>query len=129
MDNMNTEYRKYRVSSMLGPYLFFVMLAVVVIFTGMFAGGCGGKAPDSNEAYFHLNLNKPDISGRTVVINGGVVAPVERIEWDWGDGKVLKHHYFPAAHTYSRPGTYEIKVKAFDHKGRTCTRTVKVEVR
>jgi hypothetical protein len=105
-----------------------VYLFIACFYAALFFPGCSGSQR-SDESYFQLNLNRPEISGRTVVVNGGVVAQVERIEWNWGDGHTLKHHFFPASHTYTSPGTYEIMVKAVGRKGRTCAESIKVEIK
>jgi PKD repeat protein len=60
-----------------------------------------------------LNLNPVEYKSRTATINGGVAAPVKSIQWDWGDGTLEKHRFFPASHTYTAPGQYEVKVTAF----------------
>jgi len=72
-----------------------------------------------------LTLFSPEVSGLRVTINGVVVAPVKRIEWDWGDGQRTAS-WFPANHTYLHSGTYTVKVIAYDKKGRTTTKEVKV---
>jgi len=57
------------------------------------------------------------------------MAQVERIQWEWGDGQIEKHRFFPASHTYATPGKYEIKVTAFDNQNRYATRSVTVEIK
>lgn len=101
----------------------------VMLFCGLallFGAGCSGeeKAPD-----FQLNLSLPQTEGHTVTVNGGVVASVERIQWEWGDGQIDKHLFFPASHTYSAPGRYQINVKAFGGKNYTAAQSVTVEIK
>jgi PKD repeat protein len=88
--------------------------------------GCGG---DSGFVDFQLTLNTPEVKGKQVTVNGGVMAQVERIQWEWGDGQIEKHRFFPASHTYATPGKYEIKVTAFDNQNRYATRSVTVEIK
>ncbi len=87
---------------------------------------CGS---DSGFVDFQLNLSTPEVQGRQVTVNGGVIAQVERIQWEWGDGQIDQHHFFPASHTYEAPGTYEIKVTVFDNRNRHATRSVTVEIK
>jgi PKD repeat protein len=54
---------------------------------------------------------------------------VERIQWEWGDGQTEKHHYFPASHTYTNPGRYEIRVTVFDGKNHSAAKSVSVDIR
>jgi len=96
------------------------LLPVALAVSGICCGGCSG----SRDADHRLNLNRPVVSGREVSVNGGVVAPVRRIQWDWGDGQRDSHRFFPAAHTYEVPGTYTITVTVFDRQGRTSKKSV-----
>ena len=100
-------------------------LTLIMLIILLFAG-CGG---DSGLVDFQLNLNKPEVQGKKVTLNGGVMAQVERIQWEWGDGQIDKHRFFPASHTYAAPGKYEIKVTAFDNQNRYATRSVTVEIK
>ncbi len=94
--------------------------------TALFYIGC----PDnSGFVDFQLNLNPPEIQGKQVTVNGGVTAPVERIQWEWGDGQKEDHHFFPASHTYANPGTYEIKVTLFDSQNHSAMKSVTVEIK
>jgi PKD repeat protein len=100
-------------------------LTFIILIILLFAG-CGG---DSGFVDFQLNLNKADVQGKKVTVNGGVMAQVERIQWEWGDGQMEKHRFFPASHTYAAPGKYEIKVTAFDNQNRYASRSVTVEIK
>jgi len=80
------------------------------------AFGCSKEQKASDICDVNLNLNAPELDGRNITINGGVTAPVKRIQWNWGDGKIEKHRYFPARHTYDAPGQYEVKVTVFSIK-------------
>ncbi len=100
-------------------------LILIILFSLLFAG-CGG---DSGFVDFQLNLNTAEVQGKKVTLNGGVMAQVERIQWEWGDGQIDKHRFFPANHTYATPGKYEIKVTAFDNQNRYATRSVTVEIK
>ena len=64
-----------------------------------------------------------------MTVNGGVVAPIERIQWEWGDGQIEQHLYFPAAHTYTSPGRYQITVKVFGSKNYTAAQSITAEVK
>jgi PKD repeat protein len=99
---------------------------IIILLFVVFYFGCAG---DSGFVDFQLNLNPPEIQGKQVTINGGVTAPVERIQWEWGDGKKEDHHFFPASHTYANPGKYEIKVTVFDSKNHSATNSVTVDIK
>jgi hypothetical protein len=118
-------YRQLRTQYCLSKHL----IILVLILFGCFYAGCSGEGGKQNGSYMNLNLNTPEIEGRVVSLNGGVAVPIERIQWDWGDGQIVNHQFFPGSHTYSAPGAYEIKVTAFDKKNRTATKSVKVEIR
>ena len=90
--------------------------------------GCTNDQGKNTAADFRLNLSSPEVVAREVMVNGGVAAPVERIQWDWGDGESERHHYFPATHTYDKPGEYQITVTVFDRDGRTATQSVTVKI-
>jgi hypothetical protein len=100
-------------------------LAFIILCSLLFAG-CGG---DSGFVDFQLTLNTPEVQGKKVTVNGGVMVQVERIQWEWGDGQMDKHRFFPATHTYAMPGKYEIKVTVFDNQNRYATRSVTVEIK
>jgi len=85
-------------------------------------------ADESGPPDFQLNLSPPQIAGAAVTVNGGVVAPVVRIQWDWGDGIVDRHLYFPATHTYATAGRYTITVTVFDADNHTAAQSVAVDV-
>jgi len=108
-------------------HFFIITLALVMgVLTPV---GCTKEKNTSNICDVNLNLNAPELQERNVMINGGVTAPVKRIEWNWGDGKVDKHLYFPAHHTYGAPGQYEIKVTVFSAKGCTEEKSVAVIIK
>jgi len=77
-----------------------------------------------------LTLNTPEINGLTIRVNG-VTLPgtsgttITRIQWDWGDG-YSEDHWFPASHTYSRPGTYDVAVTAHQSDGLSTTKSAKI---
>jgi len=79
-----------------------------------------------------LTLFEPQINGLTVTING-VATPgyegvsITRIRWDWGDGN-SEDHWFPATHTYSRPGTYTVTVTAYQSDGLSTTATKTIQI-
>ncbi len=102
-----------------------IKIAVVVL-AGLFYIGC---SDNGGFVDFQLNLNPPEVQGKQVTVNGGVIAPVDRIQWEWGDGQIDKHHFFPATHTYAKPGRYEIKVTVFDSKNQSATKSVSVEIK
>ncbi len=91
--------------------------------------GCTKEPKTSEVCDLSLNLNAPELSERNVAINGGLTAPVKRIQWDWGDGTVDKHRYFPARHTYSAPGQYAVKVTAYSIKGCSEEKSVTVTIK
>lgn len=104
-------------------------VVIVCILLGLFYAGCTGDRETHDVIDFRLNLNNPEVEGREVTVNGGVAVPIEQIQWEWGDGQIDEHHFFPASHTYNKPGRYEIKVIVFDSKKRTATQSVTVEIR
>lgn len=104
-----------------------VMLFCIVLV--ILTAGCPGDQGKSDVIDFRLNLSNPEVEEREVTVNGGVAVPIERIQWEWGDGQIDKHHFFPASHTYNKPGGYEIKVTVFDSKNQTVTKSVTVEIR
>jgi hypothetical protein len=112
-----------------GYYLSTYCVVIVCILLGLFYAGCTGDRETNDVIDFRLNLNNPEIEGREVTVNGGVAVPIEQIQWDWGDGQIDEHHFFPASHTFNKPGSYEIKVIVFDSKKRTATKSVTVEIR
>ena len=102
-----------------------VMACVMLV---LFCAGCTSKKETNEVIGFRLHLSTPEIFEREVVVNGGVVAPVERIQWEWGDGKTDTHHFFPASHIYDKPGRYKITVTVFDSKNRTAMKSVTVDI-
>jgi len=87
------------------------------------------EQPVSAKCDLNLNLSIPELKANNVTLNGGVVAPVNRIQWDWGDGSVEAHRFFPANHTYSKPGHYKITVSAFSAKGCSEGKSVFVDIK
>jgi PKD repeat protein len=79
-----------------------------------------------------LSLFEPQIKGLEVLING-VASPghkdanINRMHWDWGDG-FSEDHWFPASHTYSKPGTYTVTVTSYQSDGLSTTKTLTVKV-
>ena len=57
-----------------------------------------------------LELSDPVIKNMTLSVNG-YVQDANRLVWNWGDGK-SENSWFPAVHSYSKGGTYEVTVKA-----------------
>ena len=106
-----------------GKHMVLAVIMTVFLFTG-----CTDARQTNHDHIMRLNLNQPAVEGRKVVINGGVETPVERIQWNWGDGKVVKHHFFPASHIYNKAGQYQISVTVFDSKDRTSTKSVTVKI-
>ncbi len=97
---------------------------------GPFCAGCkSDKKTDSGAIDFRLNLSNPEVQGREVNVNGGVAVPVERIQWEWGDGQMERHRFFPVTHTYAQPGKYQIIVTVFDDKERTASQSITVEIK
>lgn len=90
---------------------------------------CAGCYSQEQATDFQLHLSIPEIQGKTVSVNGGVAAPVERIQWEWGDGQKDRHHFFPASHTYAGPGTYQITVTVFGGGGTSATATTQVAIK
>ena len=68
--------------------------------------------------HFEL-LAKPglgvDLNQEAVTVEG---ATISRINWVWGDGS-SSDSSFPAEHIYGVPGSYEVRVTAFDSLGRS----------
>ncbi len=118
--------RTFTQSSHLSRYCL-VMLCIVM---GLFCAGCkSDKKTDSGAIDFRLNLSNPEVQGAEVNVNGGIAVPVERIQWEWGDGQMERHHFFPVTHTYAQPGKYQIIVTVFDDKERTASQSVTVEIK
>jgi PKD repeat protein len=46
----------------------------------------------------------------------------------WGDGTSTTFNYINAAHTYSSPGTYVIRVTANESDGKTASASISVTV-
>jgi parallel beta-helix repeat protein len=61
-------------------------------------------------------FSTPAINGNTVDINGGAMPGSKvidnGIDWNWGDGTPVEHHYFPNSHTYTSGGTFTLTVTA-----------------
>lgn len=108
------------------PVCVYCFLMACIVF-GFFCAGCSGDRK-SDVTDFQLNLNNPEVDEREVSVNGGVAAPVDRIQWDWGDGQIDSHRFFPANHTYKDPGQYNITVTVFNNKGETATKSVTVVI-
>ena len=105
-------------------------LLMLCIVMGLFSAGCKSDKKTATGAIdFRLNLSNPEVQGAEVNVNGGIAVPVERIQWEWGDGQMERHHFFPAEHTYAKPGKYKIVVTAFDSKGLTASQSVTVEIK
>lgn len=85
---------------------------------------CAGCEPD-------LTVYSPQVDGCSVTINGVVTSPcgdpVERINWDWGDG-TSNNSWFPAEHTYDDSGTYNVTVTAYSAAGYSATDTKQVNI-
>jgi hypothetical protein len=101
-------------------------LLAICLLCVSFTGGCSGEVQDHNVQF---NLAAPVINEKTVSLNGGVAVPVERIQWEWGDGQTDKHHFFPASHTYANPGNYKITVTVFDANNKHASQSVSVEIK
>lgn len=91
--------------------------------------GCSKEQTTGQTCDLKLELFAPELKANTVSINGVVQAPVNRIQWDWGDGNVDKHLFFPAKHTYSNPGRYKITVTAFSASKCSEEKTIFVDVK
>jgi len=111
------------------PHISAYCMMIVCIVLALSCGGCTGDRERDDVIDFQLNLNSPEVEGREVTVNGGVAVPIERIQWDWGNGKIDQHQFFPASHVYDKPGLYEIKVTVFDSKNRTAQKSVSVEIK
>ena len=108
-----------------------VFLAIICLSLICFIlpAGCSKEKPVVEPCNIQLNLNVPELDGQTVTVNGGLIAPVKQIQWNWGDGTIEKHRYFPARHSYGKPGRYDIKVTAFAVKGCSEEKSVTVEIK
>jgi len=104
-------------------------LLAICLLAVSFSGGCANEVPVPVPT-LQLSLNAPEISEKTVSVNGAASAPVDRIQWEWGDGQTDKHIYFPAHHVYKNPGKYQINVTVFDTKNnKSATKSVSVEIK
>ena len=85
-----------------------------------------------------LFLAVPIYDGQTWVygceaqVNGVVLSDdgcpeVVRIHWGWGDG-TDNDNWFPAPHTYTTNGTYDVTVTPYDSEGGFTSETIQIEV-
>ena len=74
-----------------------------------------------------LDLSKPQINGLSVEING-YTERAEKLIWDWGDGADLQESWFPAKHTYTQYGTYNIITTAVGNGGVNAKQTSQVKI-
>ncbi|MCX5856214.1 MAG: PKD domain-containing protein [Deltaproteobacteria bacterium] len=107
----------------------FLTIICISLIYFILPAGCSKEKPAVEPCNIQLNLNAPELDGQNVTVNGGVIAPVKQIQWNWGDGTIDKHRYFPARHTYAGPGRYEIKTTAFSIKGCSEEKTLVVNVK
>ena len=105
------------------------VMVVLCIIGGVFVSGCKSDTQENKTSEIRLNLSVPETYDREVLVNGGVAVPVERIQWEWGDGRMDRHHFFPASHIYTKPGLYQITVTVFTRDGRSDTKSVDVEIK
>jgi len=71
-------------------------------------------------------------SNLTVRINGVAIpgsqnATIKNVNWNWGDGQ-SSDQQFPAAHTYSKTGTYVILVKVLQSNGLSRTKSLSISI-
>ncbi len=59
---------------------------------------------------------------------GSVNATITSLQWDWGDNSSIELHEFPHSHTYPRPGSYTLRITAFQSDGLNTTRTILITV-
>lgn len=64
-----------------------------------------------------LSINLQSIKNSTVVVNG-YVSGADYLIWNWGDGQTTTG-FFPQTHTYSKTGSYNITVSAYNNE--SCT--------
>ena len=64
-----------------------------------------------------LSINLQSINNSTVVVNG-YVSGANYLVWNWGDGQTTIG-FFPQTHTYSKTGSYNITVSAYNNE--SCT--------
>jgi hypothetical protein len=62
-----------------------------------------------------------------IAIPGNPTATIGNVNWNWGDGTSLDQR-FPATHTYPKPGTYVILIKALQSDGLATTKSISVSV-
>jgi hypothetical protein len=62
-----------------------------------------------------------------IVLAGGANATITSVDWNWGDSQ-SSNQQFPAAHTYSKPGTYVILIRATQSNGLSTTKSLSVTV-
>lgn len=77
-----------------------------------------------------LTLFLPTVVGLRVTLNGVTLpgttgATVDRIHWDWGDGSE-EDSWFPASHTYGRPGAFRITVTSYQSDALSSTRSMPI---
>ena len=106
--------------------LFFILFCVSFIFC-LIPAGC---STEKQTCDFKLNIYVLGLSDAgKVTINGSVLANVKRIQWEWGDGMVDEHHFFPASHAYGKPGRYTITVTVYDVKDCPDKKSISVDIK
>lgn len=91
--------------------------------------GCTKEQTTGEKCDLKLEVFTPEQKANTVSINGIVNAPVNRIQWDWGDGNVDKHLFFPGKHTYGNLGRYKITVTAFSANRCSEEKSISVDIK
>lgn len=81
-----------------------------------------------------VSLDPPQVSGKTVTIDGSVRpggrgVTVDQVVWDWGDGvPELGENRLPVTHTYEVGGVYAIRVEALQSDAQVASTSLGVSI-
>jgi hypothetical protein len=106
--------------------LFFILYCVSFIFY-LIPAGC---STEKQTCDFKMNIFAMGLpEAKKVTVNGSALANVQRIQWDWGDGIVDEHHFFPASHAYGKPGRYTITVTVYNVHDCSDRKSISVDIK
>ena len=131
--------RKSRLSNptILLPILGGVIAAIIV---ALIAGGIihfpgGGVNISSTPSPLRpsLSISEANVVGMKVTVTGQAFSQsrggqVTRIHFNWGDGNAANATNLPMSHNYANPGTYNIKITAYDRNGLSTTKIIRVVI-
>jgi hypothetical protein len=130
--------RKSRLSNptMLLPILGGGVIAAIIV--ALIAGGIihlpGGNIPPPPPVTPpRLSISESNVVGMKVTVTGQAFSQsrgeqVTRIHFNWGDGNAANATNLPMSHNYANPGTYNIKITAYDRNGLSTTKIIPVVI-